>query len=534
MKNNFKLFISAGLLAVTAGCTDLDVDIKSQYTEFPDSEIAAEAKLSDTYYIFRGPLGRRYNDLQSFSSDEFTGVSFDGDYYNEGENSHPTLHSLTTDDVSLYWSVEIPGGITRCNRVILDLGGDESPMAAPAVAMRAFYTFIMMDNFGDTPIMDHLYADDEAVERAPRAKVAEFIESDLLKALPNLSKKSDISTYGKPNYWMAKALLAKLYLNWSVYTCGDVTTYEPTMSNPKLNDCIAACDEIIESGLFNLSDNYREKFFPENGSHIKDFIYAMPFDRITQQGMTYARFRTWRQANKLDASYYGFKLNASVGGNMAVNPEMADLFCLEGDDRNAVIIGGPVYMFDTNRKLTSEPCLYNGEQLVFTKEIKIKEGSVPTEINVGKNVAGWSMGYKSIKWFPHYDDYLNGRNQSNDVPIFRYADILLEKAEAILRGGSATKGDTPQSLMNEIRQYVHAPSIDKAPSLQDLLDERGRELFDESWRRNDLIRFGKFEDDWGVKHVINPQAKTEKFRRIYPIYKDLMKSNTNWKQNPGY
>ena len=70
--------------------------------------------------------------------------------------------------------------------------------------------------------------------------------------------------------------------------------------------------------------------------------------------------------------------------------------------------------------------------------------------------------------------------------------------------------------------------------LQDLLDERGREFFDENWRRNDLIRFGKFEDDWGLKHVINPAAKSEKFRRIYPIHKDWMNVNTNWKQNPGY
>ena len=70
MKKIYKLFVSAGLLAVaTTGCTDLDVDITSQLTEFPDSEIAAEAKLADVYYAFRGPLGRRYNELMEFQSD---------------------------------------------------------------------------------------------------------------------------------------------------------------------------------------------------------------------------------------------------------------------------------------------------------------------------------------------------------------------------------------------------------------------------------------------------------------------------------
>lgn len=534
MKNKIKQYLAAGLLVSITGCTDLDVNIKSQYTEFPDSEIAAEAKLADTYYAFRNALGRRYNDLQSFSSDEFSGISFDGDYWNNGENAFPTLHSLTPDDVSVgWWPEDLTGGITKCNSVILELGGDEVETTAPAVAMRAFYHFILMDQFGDTPILDRKIGENEAIDRSPRAKVAEFIEQDLQKALLGLSKQTGAATYGKPNYWMAKALLAKLYINWNVYTCGDVATYTPETINPKLNDCIAICDEIIQSGLFNLQDSYREKFWPENGPHIKDFIYAMPYDRITQQGMTYARFRTWRQANKMDPCYYGFKLEASVGGNMAINPHFVDLFCLEGDERNKVIIGGPIFNFDNNRNLTNEPCMYNGEQLVFTKEITLLEKD-RMQLNTGKTVTGWSQGYKSVKWFPHHDDYLNGRNQSNDVPIFRYADILLTKAEAILRGGTATLGDTPQSLMNQIREYVHAPQISSNPTLQDLLDERGREFFDENWRRNDLIRFGKFEDDWGFKHILNPNAKNEKWRRIFPIHTEIMNKNTNWKQNYGY
>ena len=532
MNNKMKIYLAAGLLTATAGCTDLDVDIKSQLTEYPNSEIAAEAKLADIYYSFRGALGRRYNEAVSFSSDEFTGISFDGDYYNSGENAHPTLHMLTPDDVTISWYEDLTSGITKCNRAIVDLGGEESENAAPALAMRAFYHFILMDCYGDTPILNRLLDDDEAIDRSSRPEVAAFIEEDLLKAIPNLTKNVDNSTYGKPNYWMAKALLAKLYINWAVYTTADVANYVPTASNPKLNDCIAICDEIIASGIFNLNDGYREKFFPENGPHIKDFIYAMPFDRITAQGMTYARFRTWRQMNKLDPTMYGFKLSASVGGNFAVNPNVVDLLSLPGDERNGVIVGGPICFFDNNRNLTTEPVIYNGEQLNFTKEITLKVQSA--ELNTGKDVNGWSQGYKSVKWFPTYDDYVNGRNQSNDVPVFRYADIILTKAEAILRGGNATNGDTPASLMNQIRAYVGAPAVEGNPTLQDLLDERGREFFDENWRRNDLIRFGNFEDDWGLKHVINPAAKTEKFRRIFPIPTHVMDKNTNWKQNPGY
>ena len=536
MKAIYKIFTTVGLFAAMTSCTDLDVEIKSQYTEFPESEIAAEAKLANIYYAFRGPLNRRYSEAVTFAGDEFTSISFDGDYENTGEYWHACLHMSSPDDKNVEWYGELTSGITNCNKAIyVDFEGDDDPLAAPALTMRAFYHFILMDCFGDTPKLDHIPADNEAIDRSPRPDIAKFIESDLLKALPNLTKDVNAATYGKPNYWMAKALLAKLYINWTVYTTEDVANYTPTANNPKLNDCITICDEIIASGKFDLSDGYREKFWPENGAHIKDFIYAMPYDRITAQGMQYARYRTWRQMNNLDTSLYGFKLSASVGGNYAVNSHMVDLLQeLPGDERAKLIIGGPIYYYDNNRELTDKPVIYDGEQLVFTKDITLKEGSVPQQLNVGKSVEGWSQGYKSVKWFPTYDDYVNGRNQSNDVPIFRYADIILTKAEAILRGGSATNGDTPASLMNQIRAYVGAPNVEGTPTLQDLLDERAREFFDENWRRNDLIRFGNFEDDWGFKNAIHPEAKTEKWRRIFPIHTNILNLNTNWKQNPGY
>ena len=90
-----------------------------------------------------------------------------------------------------------------------------------------------------------------------------------------------MSTYGKPNYWMAAALLAKLYLNWGVYT-NDITTVNNSTPNPKLNDCVYWCDKIIESGLFEVGVGYRQKFYPDNGVHIKDFIYALDVDPATK------------------------------------------------------------------------------------------------------------------------------------------------------------------------------------------------------------------------------------------------------------
>lgn len=536
MKNIIKMTLAAAVLGITASCTDLDVDVKSKYTEYPNDPVAIEGKMSDVYYSFRQALGNNYNRVQTFSSDEATGVSFGTDYFDKGENIHPSIHNfMSGDDPANYWT-DLASGITKCNKIIEEF--KETPkVAAPARLMRAFYHFILMDSYGDVPVLDHLPADNEAVVRSPRKEVAEFIEKEVKECLPDLSDKNDASTYGKPNKWMAEALLVKLYINWGVYTCGDVTKYDvATTKNSKLDECVKYCDDIIGSGLFNLNDPYRKKFMFDNGPQIKDFIYAMPYDKVSAQGLLYGRYRAFRRIDDGDTQgYYGGKMGKSCAGICAMNPEFADQFCLEGDDRNDAVLKGKVFIHDAiTGEETDKPYIYKGTQLELTKTITLQEGGLAT-LNCGATPDGWRQGYRSIKFYPNPNEYsAYNRYQSNDVPIFRFADIILTKAEAIKRGATATNGDTPQSLFNQIRSYVHAPLLDHNPSLQEILDERGREFFDENWRRNDMIRFGTFESEYGFHKHSNPDARFDKTCRILPVPDDILKENTNWEQNPGY
>ncbi len=554
-----RYFISAALLALTTvGCTDLDVDIKSQYTEYPNSEIALSARINNAYYAFRGALGRRYDELISCNSDEYTAVSFDGDYLNGRDMSNISLHMVDADASNSQLAVynDIQAGIVNCNQLLMDLGEEEENISitAPIRAARAFYTFLLMDNWGDTPIIDYklLGDDNNAIDRSPRADVASWIESELLAVRDNCPSDVSEDTYGTPTCWMVDALLAKLYINWNVYT-QDVTSasWDANAANEKLADCIAACDRIIESGKFDLSDDYKDKFMYTNGSQIKDFIYAMPYDAVTAQGMTYARFRTWRRGQN-NNGFYSIEMTNSVGGNMTLTPEFVELFCLPGDRRNDVIAGSTgenidmttfdVYQYDNTTGMpTDVRNTYNGQDVTFSKSITLKNDPtanppvVPNaDLNCGADMTGWTQGYRSIKFFPDINDYnVYSRNQDNDIPIFRYADVILMKCEAITRGGSATLGDTPMSLFNEIRAYVNAPLIESNPSLQEILDERGREFLDEHWRRNDLIRFGDFERDWGFKNDFNPNASNPQYR-LLPLARDVLNANTNWEQNPGY
>ena len=545
MKLN-RLFISAGLLAMAlTGCTDLDMSPNSQYTEDPsqnsgvDPMIVVEAKMADVYYHLAGTLGRRYMEAQCLASDEFTALAFAGGYYDSGTYAHQALHCSSPNDASIGWYDDVTAGITKANTILEELGsGASAQMKAPARAIRAYYTWILMDSYGDTPILESVPAEGTSVPRSPRKEVAEWIESELTDIIPYLTEDVTENTYGKPTKWMAEALLAKLYINWAVYTAESVDQYDAaTAANPKLDACIAACDEIINSGKFNLGTvDYLHKFSYDNGWTVEDFIYAIPYDAVqdikdgSSYGLQYARPRTFKDMKNMLPNVYGStdKFTQSFGGNMVVTPEFAKLFCLDGDIRNLSILRGDVYVRDPKTlRPTTEPFMYKGVQMHFTEDITLAK--IDNDIDVGNDANAYQQGCHSIKWFATPSDYNNSRNQSNDLPIFRYADILMMKAEALTRQGTGGA----KELFNQIRTYAGAPTLTSEPTLKEIYDERGREFFDENWRRNDMIRFGHYEDEFFPHYKDFPDANFDKRHRIFPIPQSDIDLN-GWEQNAGY
>ena len=555
MKTNIKVLFMAGLAALAVGCTDLDVPVESQYTDYPTDDIAMEAKMADIYYHFSGVLGRRYMEVMGLSSDEWTAASYGGGWYDGGAYAHPALHNYTFEDATIDWFGTITEGISKVNKVMETDGVDtDSEPIYKARAIRAFFHWILMDGWGDIPILDKTPADGATVDRKSRAEVTRWLESELLACIPNLPTEVSANTYGQPTRWMAEALLAKIYINWPVYTASAVENYDAaTATNEKLADCINLCNDIINSGKFNLgSMSYREKFSYDNGPKVEDFIYAMPYDTQTRQGMQYGRSRCWKNIKKMAKSYFGDALSQSGGGYITMTPEFVKkTFILQGDERNKCVIGlssNPDDYRYVEGQDENTVFVYNKSNLQMTKEVARVEGpdsdplvlKVNVELmtpddatlDVGDNLNGYCQGCRSVKWYVIDDDFKNGRNQSNDVPIFRFADVLLMKAEALTRqsGSSADAKD----LFNQIRAYANAPELDHEPSLEEIYDERGREFFDENWRRNDMIRFGHYEDEYFPHYKDFPTARFEKTCRIFPIHKDILNLNPSWKQNAGY
>ena len=527
MKNKIKIFMASSMALLATGCTDLDVNTESMYQQHPNPS------LNSLYITMRDCYGRRYMEANAFSSDEFSAVSFGNNWYDSGVYARASLHNYMPDDATIDWYATVSSGIVKANEIIAN--PDFAEMHPYARVMRAFFTFILMEHWGDTPILDPVANTGNYIERKPRAEVARYIESELLDVIPQLTEEVSENTYGTATKWMAEALLAKVYINWAVYTSKNVEDYDAaTAKNEKLDACIAICDSIIKSGKFNLgSMPYMKKFSYDNGPHVEDFIYAIPYDNILAQGMQYGRSHVYKDIKKLNPNYYGITVSNSGGGYAVVTPECVNRFCLEGDERNYSIVGGTVYNYDPETLTpTTEVCLDSkGNPLVFTKEIKLVQDNDQT-LNVGDDIEGYRQGYHSVKWFIQASDYNNGRNQSNDLPIFRYADILLMKAEALVRSGKASDA---KPLFNEIRAYAKAPLLETDPTLDDLYDERGREFFDENWRRNDMIRFGHFEDEFFPHKKSFSAARFDKTCRIFPISTSMLNIHKNdWKQNNGY
>mgnify|MGYP004684442743 FL=1 len=546
MRLNIKTLFAASLATLAVGCTDLNVPVDSQYIVYPSTEEAAISKMAGVYFCMRDCFGRRYMEAMELSSDEFTALSFSGNWLDSYAYANTSLHNFTEEQATIDWMNVLGEGVVKANEVIdvLDENSGSQNLAA-ARAIRAYFTYIEMDCFGDAPIVDKKYSEKNGTDisaRQPRADVARWIESELKAVADQLPEETTGENYGKPNKYMAYGLLARLYLNWPVYTAASVDQYDASnYSNEKLNDCVAACDKIISSGKFELGPvAYRFKFGPNNtelvqSGQIKDFIYAMPYHTLNETGMQYGRGHSYKDVKSLKPSYYGVKLSNSGGGYMAVTPEAAARFNLEGDERNTMVLQGTVHVYDPTTLLpTDEICKdRNGNPLVLEPNIKLVKQTA--ELDVGDNLEGWRQGARSIKWFVDNNDFKNGRNQSNDLPLIRYADILMMKAEALTRGAQATSGKDAQGLFNEIRSYVHAPEIDHAPTLDEIYEERGREFFDENLRRIDMIRFGHFEDEYCFHKKGFEFANFDKRHRIFPLHKkNQLDTNLNWDQNPGY
>ncbi|GAB4023290.1 RagB/SusD family nutrient uptake outer membrane protein [Spirosoma koreense] len=526
------------IMSLTMACHDLVVPVTTELTPaiFPQNSSQFIQASGPPYAALRGNFSLDYWFMQSLSTDEAILPARGGNWYDNQGYLMWHYHSWTKDhggtNSTWSWLSTVIGttnqALSILNQTIPASSTDKPKNLAELKMVRALAYFMMMDLYGNVPI-DTTYGDFTPHPNVARPQVFSFIEKEVKNALPYLSRASGQAVYGRANKYTGFALLAKMYLNAEYYT-----------GTQRYSEAVVACDSVISSGLYALEprSSYLQMFYPNNGPQMKEFIFAIPYDPAATampgtNGMMYhARYDVPRSETKK------FNLPFTPSSARSTLPEFYAYFNDPNDVRNGQWLTGPQFMSDGVTPVTVTTTkkgydqFYTGSdgatpytyQVTLTPNIILRQ-DVAT-FDLGNDEIAWNMGYRNIKFYP--DASSTSRNQNNDVPLFRYSDILLMKAEAMLRGGTATQGQTALSLVNQLRANRTTSAALSSVTLEDIYAERCREFVSETWHRNDMIRFGKYEGRWGFKTDADPN------KRIFPIPTTAFTVNPALTQNPGY
>jgi hypothetical protein len=434
-------------------------------------------------------------------------------------------HTWTSRDfwILLEWQ-DLYQAIGYCNNFIdntqnldvstMELQVPKEQMIAEIRMVRALHYYWALSEFGNIPIVEHVSkAGDPGPTNSTPADAFAFIEKEIKESIPNLSEKGDDNWYGHFTKTAAYALLAKLYLNAKAMT-----------GQEHWQDCIAACDAVIQSGLYQLDEYWNDPFKVHNESSNEN-IYVVPFDANNAQGFNFIEqdihenITVYKYAeNPGDYSVdYGWR-------KISTQESFFDLYKPNDYRINQWIVGPQTYT-DENGDEQPVPN-WSDEPMDITPQIN-------DLFDANDNEGVMNIKYEIEYNFGNYGN--NGFvNMNNDMVIFRYAEILMMKAECLMRlNGNAA---TPEavSLVNTVRARSFAANDPDAKyttatlTMDELLNERGREFAYEMFRREDLIRFGKFNEAWWEKPASDPHYN------IFPIPFDIVTANPALKQNLGY
>ncbi len=467
--------------------------------------------------------------LEEVPSDEIVVPTRGPDWGDGGHWVRLKLHTYTPADggPTNTWNYLFKG-VNDCNRVISLLEPKGTPSANKFIselkALRAIYYYWLLDLFGNVPISTDFTKTDPPPNNT-RKEVYDFVEKELLAVLPDLEKTgpNDNATYGRVNYYTAQAVLAKLYLNAQVYT-----------GTAQWDKAIAACDDIINSGKYALMPNYSDNFKKENRGST-EFIWVIPYDEIKARGfqlphmtlhmesqesykMTAQPWNGWASVQEFYNSYIDPAQNPGPQGTVVGLDPKGTPTTGTKDKRLTNFIVGPQFKSDGVTPLTdgaADATDPDGPQINYTPYVN--------ELFPG----AWRQSGARIGKYQFYTG-MTGQ-LSNDWVLLRYADILLTKAEAVARKNTNWNDPTALSIVNQIRT-VHG-GVDPYVTMDadKFLAERGREMFFETTRRQDMIRFGTYNSAFRFH-----PADASNHVNLFPIPETVLNANKNLKQNPGY
>ena len=405
-------------------------------------------------------------------------------------------------------------------------------------AIRAMYYFYLMDLFGRVAKVDTTTVKSSELKLEKRSDLFFWIYNELSESMPGLAQaKSAINNteyYGRMTQDVAYFVMMKLAINAEIYADDDWTddvhpdgskiilpTYNIlTSQNDNLNawEAVNEIADKLSLAAYDLSKSYNSNFEEGNEvTHEKIFVIPMDSKLYSNKCTYFFRSRHYRHGDAL-----------GEGGENGPCATVSTMKTFGYDyDGDPDFDGRFSANFYAGEVMARHNTVYedDGKTILYYHPLEV------TSIDLSGNKYEKTAGARYAK-YSSLSSRSDGHWENNDIVLFRFADVLLMSAEANYR-----LGNTQEALKLVNRVYYRANNEEnyyKEINDDVLLNERLKEFMWEGWRRNDLIRFGRFHKAYDLKTEEYAEKEKDGHTIVFPIPADLMAMHPDWKQNPGY
>lgn len=569
-----KITYILGLFSMLTFQSCLDMEPKTQLADTNYWQTPDHFKLFATQFYgwtvdFKQLDDSPHSDVRS---DLRTGITLD--VYSNGTNSIPSSDKTYTNNYNR---------IRQVNTLLQQAEGYAAPAdietsVGEAHFFRAYCYFDLLQVYGDviitrTPL--DIDSPEMQMARNFRDEVVDFILEDLEEAIRLLPEANEISSKdeGRLSSQAASAFLSRVALyegTWQKFRNGGQNN---DRSSALLDIAATSAHDVIESGFFEL-------FAPEElGTEAYKYLFILENDKSNPAGITKSGNKEYIFTRRHDPTLASIGFNITQGrlGNAVyVTRKMANMYL----QSNGLPINPQTWDYskvdsefkDRDNRM-SNTLMIPGHTYWGTGGGRIDwTGSAEEIANAShKNfMPSTGTGYFPHKWCCERDGVPTGM-EAYDYPIIRYAEVLLNYAEAVFERDDKISDEDLAISLNLTRKRVNPnmPDLTNAFVSANNLDmrteirrERTVEFYDENFRIDDLKRWKTAEEEMpmnltGVKWrgteyetkwsdassktmdaegcIIYEQGRVwEEKHYLYPLPIDQLKLNPNLKQNPGW
>jgi len=517
----YTLFIGA-VIAGSSSCTKLDEAFRGELEE-GTSNVGADGLLITAYSSLLVPYQQDQRwVLQEISTDAAMAPTRGGDWDDNGIYRAIHLHRWNADN-SFMNNTYVSLGTTIYNASNVLRFNPSDQQKAEARFLRALAMFDMIDLYGIVPIREGEALDDFRI--APQVLQAgeglDYIIKELNEIIATLPAGTPKTAYVASKD-AARALLMKVYLNKGTF----LNRQAPAFDVADMTQVITLAKAISSNSNYKVSEkgHYFDNFAPDNDAKSTENIFTLYNQNGKRGGSVDRTWNTIAHYNMTPGGWNGWCTLSQYYDKFSEGDERRGIYydypadttynkTKEFHRQNVGFFIGQQYDWKTNAPLMARNPANTA--LIFTRDVTIRTSGATLE----------TAGIRPMKYAY---DYSSSGQKNNDWVVFRYADVLLMQAEAVLRGGTGSSTGEALTLVNKIRSNRGITDLGSL-TLDQLLDERARELYWEGWRRQDLIRFGKFLQPFQEK----PETSDPKYL-VYAIPSQQIAVNPNLKQNTGY